>query len=297
MRPSLCPPAAAEQRLAGEVGIFEMRNTGLEAVSNAAALFAPSAGTAQLLSDGSSRAVGEASMIIEDGARPLLIDIQALVTPRIRVVSTEPAQTGSDGFGDSDDDSSSGSNDNDGFISFAGEGGSRDASSWGDEGDDSSGDDSSGSGITGAGLMKGADRFIAAEAGVSTKEILPLVRHVQGLNDRTRLGMLLELLTIHTPIRVSEQPEGDSEGGKGVATVDVCLWAGCVSVGQYALILKADSWRPQGACIWWCEGRGAGQRGRFAGVKRGMLLKLLTPQKAIRVSEGMQGGNGGGPKE
>jgi len=194
-----------------------MRNTGLEAVSNAAALFTPSAaaGTAQLLSDGSSRVVGTAIAVIQDGARPLPIEIQALVAPRIRVMSTEPAQTVSDGFGDSDDDSSSGSSDNNGFISFAGEGGSRDESSWGDEGDDSTGDESSGSGISGAGLMKGADRFVAAEAGVSTREVLPLLRSVLGLNDRTRMGMLLELLTLHTPIRVSEQGQRCKGRGQG----------------------------------------------------------------------------------
>jgi hypothetical protein len=59
------------------------------------------------------------------------------------------------------------------------------------------------SSLHGAGLMRGAvDKFVAAEAGVSPKEILPMVRGVVGLQDRTRMGMLLEVLTMCTPIKV-----------------------------------------------------------------------------------------------
>jgi hypothetical protein len=188
--------------LAGEVGIFEMRSTGLEAVTNAAALFAPSTqdGSLQVLSDGSSRLLGTAIAVIQDGARPLPIEVQALAGPRVRILESGPPGQPGPVFEDSGVTESP--SDSDGsYIPVMDE-----SSSLSD--DDVSGEDESlavGSDIHGAGLMRspGGDKFVAAEAGVSPRELLPMVRGVVGLQDRTRLGMLLEVLSEHTPIKVS----------------------------------------------------------------------------------------------
>lgn len=204
---------------AGELGIFEMRSTGLEAVTNAAALFVPSAtvGHQTGSSDGSNRLVGTAIAVIQDGARPLPIEVQALVAPRLRVVAQEPAQFVDDGYGGSYSDVTDGASDSEGDVSDLAFG----------EGDDSYEDESSfGSDITGAGLMRGADKFVAAEAGVSPREVLPMVRSIVGLPDRARMGQLLELLTRYTPIKVCWGREGLKFGGPGVQ--------GCLCVGNWA---------------------------------------------------------------
>ncbi len=55
-----------------EVGIFEMRDTGLTEVDNPSALF---------LQDRDSRVSGTAISVTMEGRRPLLVEVQALVTP------------------------------------------------------------------------------------------------------------------------------------------------------------------------------------------------------------------------
>jgi hypothetical protein len=191
--------------LAGEVGIFEMRSTGLEAVTNAAALFAPSTqdGSLQALSDGSSRLLGTAIAVIQDGARPLPIEVQALAGPRVRILESGPQSDPQPGRVYEDPAVTESPSDSDGgsYTPVVDE-----SLSLSDD-DDISGEDESpavGSDIHGAGLMRGpgGDKFVAAEAGVSPRELLPMVRGVVGLQDRTRLGMLLEVLSEHTPIKV-----------------------------------------------------------------------------------------------
>jgi hypothetical protein len=195
---------------AGELGIFEMRNTGLEAVTNAAALFVPSAtaGHQQGSTDSSNRLVGTAVAVIQDGARPLPIEVQALVAPRLRIVVQEPAQLVDDGYSDIYSDVTNGASDSEADASDVAFG----------EGDDSYEDESSfGSDITGAGLMRGADKFVAAEAGVSPREVLPMVRSIVGLPDRARMGQLLELLTRYTPIKVGGRVYGLTHRSKSCA--------------------------------------------------------------------------------
>lgn len=218
---------ACKKTRPGEVGIFEMRSTGLEAVTNAAALFAPSTqtGSLQTLSDGSSRLLGTAIAVIQDGARPLPIEVQALVGPRVRVVTNDTAGGGGGSsrgglgplvFEDGDGVTDS-ATDGEGYGGEGFEGSGSASWSGGEEVDSSDDDDESmttaaaaaavgrgsDSSLHGAGLMRGAvDKFVAAEAGVSPKEILPMVRGVVGLQNPQRFGMLLEVLTMHTPIKV-----------------------------------------------------------------------------------------------
>jgi len=56
----------------GEIGVFEMRGSGLHAVVNPSQLF---------LGDGGERAPGAAVFAALEGTRPLLVEIQALVAP------------------------------------------------------------------------------------------------------------------------------------------------------------------------------------------------------------------------
>lgn len=172
-----------------------MRSTGLEAVTNAAALFAPSTQDPSLQTDseGSGRLLGTAIAVIKEGARSLPIEVQALCSPRVHVVTTD---SGPVTVSDAVDESSEGDESSYDMMS------NLDESS--DDVDDGDGDESSvvGSSIFGAGLMRGADKFIAAEAEVSPKEILPMVRHVVGLQDNRRMSMLLTILGEFTPIKV-----------------------------------------------------------------------------------------------
>lgn len=55
-----------------EVGVFEMHGDGLEEVANPSAMF---------LADRSSTATGSAVVVSMEGTRPLLVEVQALVTP------------------------------------------------------------------------------------------------------------------------------------------------------------------------------------------------------------------------
>lgn len=55
-----------------EIGVFEMRGSGLEEVPNPSAIF---------LRENSSNAAGSAVAVVMEGTRPLLVEIQALVTP------------------------------------------------------------------------------------------------------------------------------------------------------------------------------------------------------------------------
>lgn len=55
-----------------EIGVFEMRGSGLAEVPNPSAIF---------LGENSSHSVGSAVAVVMEGTRPLLVEIQALVTP------------------------------------------------------------------------------------------------------------------------------------------------------------------------------------------------------------------------
>lgn len=156
---------------------------------------------------------------MQDGVRPLPIDIQARAFSRLREVPTEfsdavrvsarsYAGTGDDlsySAGDEDDSSATSwdrmSNDSDG-----GYGADQSESESEDESESAWGGGQAGrssSRLGGVGSMRGADKLVAEEAGVAQKELLPMLRRFTGLQDRERMAMLLELLTEYTPIRVS----------------------------------------------------------------------------------------------
>jgi len=61
---------------ANEIGVFEMRNDGLKEVINPSALF---------LGNGLTTAPGSAVAVLMEGTRPLLVEIQSLVTPSVYV--------------------------------------------------------------------------------------------------------------------------------------------------------------------------------------------------------------------
>lgn len=66
---------------ANEIGVFEMRGDGLAEVSNPSLVF---------MGEGNQRIAGSAVAVIMEGTRPLLVEIQALVTPS---VYTPPRRT------------------------------------------------------------------------------------------------------------------------------------------------------------------------------------------------------------
>jgi len=57
---------------AGEIGVFEMKEEGLAEVKNPSALF---------LEERPDRAVGSVAGVIMEGSRPILVEVQALITP------------------------------------------------------------------------------------------------------------------------------------------------------------------------------------------------------------------------
>lgn len=136
-----------------------MQPTGLEAVTNAAALFAPSAAADDLQpssddSSSSSRLVGTAIAVIQDGLRPLPIDIQALAYSRLREVPADAAVTVPLGSyaGGEDDSSSTTEEDNDSWKSEGKSEGGNEAE------EEEEAEEPSSSSIAGVGFMRGADR-------------------------------------------------------------------------------------------------------------------------------------------
>lgn len=170
----------------GEVGLLVMRRGGLEAAPAPELLFTNDGGG--LVADeageesgdggvGALAAAGAAIGVVVEGARPLLVEVQALSSARQAVAG------GAYGGGGDDDDS-------------------------GGNGDDDSDEGGGGGGWRG-GWRGSGGRGQQAGGGV----FVPLTRNVTGFRDRQRVLMLLEVLGKHTAVKVTTR---DWVGGVGV---------------------------------------------------------------------------------
>jgi len=155
----------------GEVGLFVMRRGGLEAAPSPELLFtnAPEEGGEGGDGEGLASA-GAAIGVVVEGARPLLVEIQALSTAR------QAGGGGNDGGGDDDDEDS-------------------------DEG-------------SGYGRRRDAPQQ-------QQSSYTPLMRNITGFRDRSRVLMLLEVLSKHTTIKVGWRISGGRLDGGGLA--DQCV--------------------------------------------------------------------------
>lgn len=136
-----------------------MARGGLQAVSSPELLFTNAAsqqGSVDSDDEGCiSDSAGGAIGVVVEGLRPLLVEIQALATPR------QPLSMGGGGEDDVDEDES---------------------------------DEGGGGGFGGGGGGYGSKR--------RDKVYVPLVRNITGFRDRTRVAMLLEVLSKHSTIKV-----------------------------------------------------------------------------------------------
>ncbi|GBF98248.1 DNA repair protein [Raphidocelis subcapitata] len=146
----------------GEVGLFVMRRGGLEAAPSPELLFTSGGAEGELGgADGAPAAAlaaaGAAVGVVVEGARPLVVEIQALVTHRTPL----GPGGGGGGGGESEDE---GESEDGGYGGYGGYG------------------------RGGRGMQMA---------------FLPPTRNFTGFRDRGRIGMLLEVLSKHTAVRVT----------------------------------------------------------------------------------------------
>lgn len=237
--------------LTGEVGLFEMRGAGLSAVKDAAALFAPATAAAaaaaadEAAAGGSSKGqlVGTAVGVVQEGIRPLPLEIQALATARLQETvsaATADAYDEDDSYNDSATDDASETElseaadeaepDGPDDMDYAG------AAADGDEEDDLGG-------IGFGSSLVQSSRKERVELAGTAHELAPLYRHYVGVADRNRMAMLLELLTKHTPIKV-RGPALEAAAGCVVHTLP------CSSAAAWLTSEEGHGWGPMQWAVW-----------------------------------------------